>query len=98
MDLRILAILSRTYQPYQVLRRLVSGKQLLFLTSHEGHPFAVIIGVREYEQKIDGYVFIRRHKTDHKGLEIARWNNMEYRSFHEETLISELNKLVRDVA
>jgi hypothetical protein len=49
MDLRILAVLSKTYQPYQIFRRLVSGRQLLFLTSKEGHPIAVIIGVREYD-------------------------------------------------
>jgi hypothetical protein len=97
MDLRILAVLSKTYKPYQIFRRLVSGRQLLFLTSQEGHPVAVIIGVREYDINIEGKVFIRKQRTDHKGLEIMTWINMEYRSFQEETLISDLNKLVRNV-
>jgi hypothetical protein len=97
MDLRILAVLSKTYQPYQVFRRLVSGRQLLFLTSQEGYPSAVIIGVREYDNNIYGNVFIRKHRTDHKGLEILTWNNLEYRSFQQETLISDLNRLMRDV-
>jgi hypothetical protein len=93
----MLAVLSKTYQPYQVLRQLVSGRQLLFLTSKEGYPFAVIIDVREYDNKIDGNVFIKKYRTNHKGLEIATWNNMERRSFQEETLISDFDKLVHDV-
>jgi hypothetical protein len=97
MDLRILAVLSKTYQPYQIFRRLVSGRQLLFLTSKEGHPVAAIIGVREYDGNIDGNVFIRKHRTDHKGLDILIWKNIEFRSFHEKTLQSDLIKLVRNV-
>lgn len=97
MDLRILGVLSRAYQPSQVFRRLVSGRRLLFLTCQEGYPCAVIIGVREYDKKIDGNVFIRRHRTDLKGVKTVNWNNMDHRSFREETLLSDLTELVSDV-
>jgi hypothetical protein len=97
MDLRILALLSKTYQPYQIFRRLVSGRQLLFLTSQEGQPVAVIIGVRENDKNIDGNVFIRKYRTNHKGSEILSWNNIEYKSFQKETLISDLINLVGNV-
>jgi hypothetical protein len=97
MDLRILGVLSRAYQPHQVYRRLVSGRRLLFLTCQEGYPCAVIIGVREYDKKIGGNVFIRRYRTDHTGVKTVTWNNMDYRSFGVGGLLSDLTELVSDV-
>jgi hypothetical protein len=93
INLRILAVLSKAYQPGQVFKREVSGSRILFVTCAAGYPCVAMIGIREFNKQIEGNLFKRGHRTDSSGCRTVIWINMDFMSFQVKTMDGDLERL-----